>query len=200
MLTSCSVCWTVPGVLIFDHRLWDLLLIQFLELILQQAHVFFPFGGKYTLQDEVSLIFSLFCLTVHLSKCTRGLLHKPPVFEICFGPPCPGFNTVCKVFLSGVSLEALFTQARHFPSQQEIPVLLSLFLGIFALFKWPFLTQVFPQCLLGEFPCPGLSWFKSNPEYSLPHLRWTYLRHIVLISFVLRIYMDFGIVKLVRYC
>ena len=47
-------------------------------------HLSFPFWWeKYTLYDEVSLIFSLFCLTVHLSKCTRGLLHKPPVFEIC---------------------------------------------------------------------------------------------------------------------
>ena len=99
----------MPGVLIINHRLQDLLINPVFGAYLAVGTLISLLMGKYTLYDEVSLIFSLFCLTVHLSKCTRGLLHKPPVFEICFGPPCPSFNTVCKVFSSGVSLEALFT-------------------------------------------------------------------------------------------
>ena len=83
-LTNCSVCRTVPGVLIINHRLQDLLINPVFGAYLAVGTLVFPFDGKkYTPYDEVSLIFSLFCLTVHLSKCTRGLLHKPPVFEIC---------------------------------------------------------------------------------------------------------------------
>ena len=133
-------------------------------------------------------------------QSARGVTTQTTCVQNLFGPPCPDFNTVCKVFLSGVSLETLVHRPGNFLHSRKFLCFFPSFFGIFAPFKWPFLTQVFPQCLLGKFPCPGLSWFKSNLEYSLSHSRWTFPRHIVLISFVLRISMDFGIVKLVRYC
>ncbi len=91
MLTSCSVCWTVPGVLIFDHRLWDLLLIQFLELILQQAHVFFPFGGKYTIYDEVFPIFKPFLSHGLFIKSAREVTSQTVCVSNLLGLHCPDF-------------------------------------------------------------------------------------------------------------
>ena len=194
MLTSCSVCWTVPGVLIFDHRLWDLLLIQFLELILQQAHVFFPFGGKYTIYDEVFPIFKPFLSHGLFIKSAREVTTQTACVHNLLGPQCPDFNTVCRVFLSGNSLETLVHRPGSFLLNRKFLCFFPSFLGSLH-FKWPFLTQVF----IKE---GSLSWAQlvfTNLEHSLPHSRWALARHIVLISFCSLDTLDFGHVKLVRY-
>ena len=92
MLTNCSVCRTVPGVLIINHRLQDLLINPVFGAYLAVGTLVFPFDGKkYTLYDEVSLIFSLFCLTVHLSKCTRGY-YTNHLCSKSVWPSVPGFQ------------------------------------------------------------------------------------------------------------
>ena len=40
----------------------------------------------------------------------------------------------------------------------------------------------------------------TNPEYSVPHIRWTYLRHFVLIFLFSDMYVFWAIVKLVKLC
>ena len=120
----------MPGVLIINHRLQDLLINPVFGAYLAVGTLVFPFDGKkYTLYDEVSLIFSLFCLTVHLSKCTRGLLHKPPVFEICLALRARISTQYVRCFLSGVSLETLVHRPGNFLHSRKFLCFFPSFLG-----------------------------------------------------------------------
>ena len=98
----------MPGVLIINHRLQDLLINPVFGAYLGVGTLISLLMGKYTLYDEVSLLLGLFCLTV-LYQSAREVNTQTTCVQNLLDPPCPDFNTVCKVFLSGISLEALFT-------------------------------------------------------------------------------------------
>ena len=89
--------------------------------------------GKYTIYDEVSLIFSLFCLMVYLSKVHERLLHKPPVFIICLALSARILTQYVGCFLSGNSLGTLVHRPGSFLLNRKFSVLFSLLSGIFAL-------------------------------------------------------------------
>ena len=195
MLTSCSVCWTVPGVLIFDHRLQGLLLNPvFWSLSCSRHLYFFLLVGKYTIYDEVFLILKPFLSHGLFIKSAREVTTQTACVHNLLGPQCPDFNTVCRVFLSGNSLGTLVHRPGSFLLNRKFLCFFPSFLGSLH-FKWPFLTQVF----IKE---GSLSWAQlvfTNLEHSLPHSRWALARHIVLISFCSSDTLDLGHVKLVRY-
>ena len=134
----------MPGVLIINHRLQDLLINPVFGAYLAVGTLISLLMGKYTLYDEVSLIFSLFCLTVHLSKCTRGLLHKPPVFEICLALRARISTQYVRCFLSGVSLETLVHRPGNFLHSRKFLCFFPSFLGSLHFLSGHFLTLGFP--------------------------------------------------------
>ena len=87
----------MPGVLIINHRLQDLLISPVFGAYLAVGTLISPLMGKYTLCDEVSLVFGLFCLTV-LYQSAREVNTQTTCVQNLLDPPCPDFNTVCKVF------------------------------------------------------------------------------------------------------
>ncbi len=141
-----------------------------------------------------SLSLSLFCLMGYLSKVHERLLHKPPVFIICLALSARILTQYVGCFLSGNSLGTLVHRPGSFLLNRKFLCFFPSFLGSLH-FKWPFLTQ-------GFIKEGSLSWAQlvfTNLEHSLPHSRWAFPRHIVLISFCSSDTMDFGNVKLVRY-
>ena len=99
MLTSCSVCWTVPGVLIFNHRLQGLLLNPvFWSLSCSRHLYFFLLVGKYTIYDEVFLILKPFLSHGLFIKSAREVTTQTACVHNLLGPQCTDFNTVCRVF------------------------------------------------------------------------------------------------------
>ena len=178
MLTSCSVCRTVPGVLIFNHRLQGLLSNPvFWSLSCSRHLYFFLLVGKYTIYDEVFLIFKPFCLMGYLSKVHERLLREPPVFIICLALSARILTQY--VGCSGNNLETLVHRPGSFLLNRKFLCFFPSFLGSLH-FRWPFLTQVF----IKE---GSLSWAQlvfTNLEHSLPHSRWA-LAHQIVTDFLL---------------
>ena len=87
----------MPGVLIINHRLQDLLINPVFGAYLAVGTLISLLMGKYTLYDEVSLIFGLFCLTV-LYQSAREVNTQTTCVQNLLDSPCPDFDTVCKVF------------------------------------------------------------------------------------------------------
>ena len=89
MLASCSVCWTVPRVLIFDLRLWDLLLIQFWSFSCSRLMYFFPLMGKYTIYDKVFPVFKPFLSHGLFIKSAREVTTQTVCVFNLLGLQCP---------------------------------------------------------------------------------------------------------------
>ena len=93
-------------------------------LLLQQALQKSLLLGKCIPQDEGnSHIFSL-SVWLFIYQSARGVYYTNHLcWKSVLALHAQVSNTVCKVFLSRICLEAPFTKARQFPSQQEILVL-----------------------------------------------------------------------------
>ena len=138
MLTGCSVCWTVPGVLIFDHRLQGLLLNPvFWSLSCSRHLYFFLLVGKYTIYDEVFLILKPFLSHGLFIKSAREVTTQTACVHNLLGPQCPDFNTVCRVFLSGNSLETLVHRPGNFLFGRKLPGLCTSVSGLYSNKKHP---------------------------------------------------------------
>ena len=146
---------------------------------------------------HISLAFLFGCSSI---KVHKGFTTQTTCVGNLFWPSVPRFPTqFVKCFCQEFVLRHLLQRPGNFLHSRKF-LCFFLFVGNHCTFKWQFLTQAFPQCLLEDFPFPGLSWFKTNPEYSIPHIRWTYLPHFVLIFFVFGYVWILGIVKLVKLC
>ena len=134
MLTSCSVCWTVPGVLIFDHRLQGLLLNPVFGAYPAVGTYIFSFWWEnIPFMMRFSLSLSLFCLMGYLSKVHERLLHKPPVFIICLALSARILTQYVGCFLSGYSLGTLVHRPGSFLLNRKFLSFFPSFLGFFAL-------------------------------------------------------------------
>ena len=92
MLTSCSVCRTVPGVLIFNHRLQDLLLNPVFWSLSCSRHLYFSFWWEnipFMMRFLLSLAFSV--LRFIYQKCTRGYYTNRLCSKSAW-PSVPGFQ------------------------------------------------------------------------------------------------------------
>ena len=91
-LTNCSVCRTVPGVLIINHRLQDLLINPVFGAYLAVGTLVFPFDGKnipFMMRFLLSLAFSVLRF---IYQSARGVYYTNHLCSKSVWPSVPGFQ------------------------------------------------------------------------------------------------------------
>ena len=92
LLTNCSVCRIVPGVLIINHRLHDLLINPVFGAYLAVGTLVFPFDGKnipFMMRFLLSLDFSV---TRFIYQSARGVYYTNHPCSKSVWPSVPGFQ------------------------------------------------------------------------------------------------------------